>query len=371
MKFTVEKDLFVREVQIAQEIIASRSNMSILSNVLLHADEGSLTVRATDLKVSFETRLPVAVTEAGITTVFCDKLLGILRSLPDGEVEFEQSSQSAGENFTIRPKFKKGIEFRLRSIPADKFPELQIRLDTGYFEFPQHEFVEMVTQTSFAVSDDETRFFMNGVYLESDETGLVMVATDGRRLSLITQEMPEGLTNFEGVIIPPKVLNLVKRLAAGEGTLRMAVADKHVFFQFGNHYISSALIDGQFPNYRRVIPETQHYQIHLDKNEISEALKRVALLVEKSRRIYLDLSSGQITIRSEESEVGVARESIPVEYEGPDATIALNYLYLMDPLRVIETDTISVHFTEPGKAITIYSEPRDRYYHVVMPMQIQ
>lgn len=229
----------------------------------------------------------------------------------------------------------------------------------------------MVTQTSFAVSDDETRFFMNGVYLESDESGLVMVATDGRRLSLITQEMPEGLTEFNGVIIPPKVLNLVKRLAVGEGTLRMAVADKHVFFEFGNHYISSALIDGQFPNYRRVIPETQHYQVMLDKEEFAEALKRVSLLVEKSRRIYLDLSSGKLVIRSEESEVGVARETIDVEYEGPDATIALNYVYLMDPLRVIDTEKLSIHFTEPGKAITIYSEPRDRFYHIVMPMQFQ
>ncbi len=370
MKFTVEKEPFLREVQIAQEIIASRSNMSILSNVLLQADEGMLTVRATDLKVSFQTQIPVVVTERGITTVFCDKLLSILRSLPEGEVEFEQGSQSAGENFVIRPKFKE-IDFRLRSIPADKFPELQIRLESGYFEFPQHEFVEMVTQTAFAVSDDETRFFMNGVYLESDENGLVMVATDGRRLSLITQEMPAGITEFDGVIIPPKVLNLVKRLATGEGTLRMAVADNHVFFEFENHFISSALIDGQFPNYRRVIPETQHYQIPINKEEFAEALKRVSLLVEKSRRIYLDLSPGQIVIRSEESEVGVARETISVDYDGPVLTIALNYIYLMDPLRVINTEMISMHFTEAGKAITIYSEPRDRFYHIVMPMQIQ
>lgn len=371
MKFTVEKDLLIREVQIALEIIASRSNMSILSNVLLQAEGGELTIRATDLKVSFETQIPVVVTDPGVTTVFCDKLQSILRSLPEGEVEFEQGSQAAGENFVIRPKFK-DIDFRLRSIPAEKFPELQIRIDaSAYVEFPQQEFVEMVTQTAFAVSDDETRFFMNGVYVESDETGLVMVATDGRRLSLINQEMPEGLTEFAGVIIPPKVLGLVRRLATGEGTLRMAVADKHVFFEFGNRFISSALIDGQFPNYRRVIPETQHYQLLVNKEELSEALKRVALLVEKSRRIYLDLSPGRIVVRSEESEVGVAREVIGCTYEGPEVTIALNYVYLTDPLRVIGTDTISIHFTDPGKAITLYSEPRDRYYHIVMPMQIQ
>jgi DNA polymerase-3 subunit beta len=370
VKFTVERDQIIREIQVAQEIISSRSNMSILSNVLLQAQESTLTVRATDLKVSFETTLPVTVAEPGITTVFCDKLLGILRSVPSGEIEFEQNPQNTGENFVIRPKFKK-IDFKLRSIAADKFPEIQTQAPDGYFEFPQDQFIEMVSQTVFAVSDDETRFFMNGVYLEPDGDTLVMVATDGRRLSYIGQDMPEGLSDFAGVIIPPKVLNLVKRLASGEGTLRMAVADKHVFFDFENHHISSALIDGQFPNYRRVIPETQHYSVVVDKAEMTEALKRVSLLVEKSRRIYLELSSGQMQIRSEESEIGVAREDIAVEFDGPETTVALNYTYLVDPLRVIDSDTISIHFTEANKAITIYSEPRERYFHIVMPMQIQ
>jgi DNA polymerase-3 subunit beta len=370
VKFTVERDQIIREIQVAQEIISSRSNMSILSNVLLQAQENTLTVRATDLKVSFETTLPVTVNEPGITTVYCDKLLSILRSVPSGEIEFEQNPQSTGENFVIRPKFKK-IDFKLRSIAADKFPEIQTQAPDGYFEFPQDQFIEMVSQTAFAVSDDETRFFMNGVYLETDEDKLVMVATDGRRLSYISQDIPEGLDDFAGVIIPPKVLNLVRRLASGEGTLKMAVADKHVFFDFENHLVSSALIDGQFPNYRRVIPESQHYSVVVDKNELNEALKRVSLLVEKSRRIYLELTSGQMQIRSEESEIGVAREDIPVDFDGPETTVALNYTYLVDPLRVIDSETISIHFTEANKAITIYSEPRERFFHIVMPMQIQ
>jgi DNA polymerase-3 subunit beta len=370
VKFTVERDTIIREIQVAQEIIASRSNMSILSNVLLQAQDGTLTIRATDLKVSFETGIPVAVIEPGMTTVFCDKLLGILRTLPSGDIEFEQNPVNTGENFVITPKFKK-IDFRLRSIPADKYPEIQTEAPDGYFEFPQETFIEMVSQTAFAVSDDETRFFMNGVYLEQEGNELVMVATDGRRLSYIGRDLPEGVPEFSGVIIPPKVLNLVRKLATGEGTLRIAVADKHVFFSFDGHLVSSALIDGQFPNYRRVIPEKQEYGVVIDKNELNEALKRVSLLVEKSRRIYLDLSANQIEIRSEESEIGIAREALAVEYDGPETTIALNYTYLVDPLRVIGTDVLSLHFTEPSKAITLYSEPRERYFHIVMPMQIQ
>ena len=284
MRFTVERDVITKEIQVAQEIISSRSNMSILSNVRLNVADGALNIRATDLKVSFETSIPVAVGEPGVTTVFCDKLLSILRSLPPGDVEFEKNASTTGENFVIRPKFKK-IDFRLRSIDADKFPEIQTTADVDYFSFPQKEFIEMVAQTVFAVSDDETRFFMNGVYLEPDENKLIMVATDGRRLSFIGQEVANPIPSFNGVIVPPKVLNLIRKLATGEGQLEMAVADKHIFFRFDNHHISSALIDGQFPNYRRVIPEQQHHHVFIDKNELNEALKRVSLLVEKSRRI--------------------------------------------------------------------------------------
>lgn len=370
MKFTVDRDAIVREIQVAQEIISSRSSLSILSNVLLHAADGSLTIRATDLKVSFETTIPVSIVEPGITTVYGEKLLGILRSLPGGEVEFEQNAQKTGENFVIRPTFKK-IDFRLRSISADKYPELQISRQDGYFEVPQKEFVEMIGQTVFAVSDDETRFFMNGVFMESDNDTLVMVATDGRRLSLITGALPAGLDHFDGVIVPPKVLTLVRRLAGEEGMLRIAVADKHVFFAFQNYYISSALIDGQFPNYRRVIPEQQVHHVMLDRQELLEALKRVAILVEKSHRIYVELSDGTLQIHSEESDVGLARESLLVEYQGPEVSIALNYTYLLEPLRVIGTDTVSLHFTEANKAITLYSEPKDRYFHIIMPMQVQ
>lgn len=370
MKFTVDREVVIKEIQVAQDIIASKSNMSILSNVLLHVEDNSLTIRATDLKVSFETTIPVSMAEPGTTTVFCDKLLGILRSLPSGEIEFEQNSETTGDNFVIRPKFKK-IDFRLRSIPADKYPAIQTVVEEGYFGISQEDIMEMVSETVFAVSVDETRFFMNGVYLETDEDKLVMVATDGRRLSYIGKPLPEGIDSFAGIIIPPKALNLIKKLASGEGQVSVAVTDKHIFFQFENRNVASALIDGQFPNYRRVIPESQDYKVLVAKEELNEALKRVALLVEKSHRIYLELSNNLLQLSSEESELGVAREAIPCEYDGPDTNIALNYLYLVEPLRVMEAEHISIHFTEPSRAITIQTEPPTDYFHIVMPMQIQ
>ncbi|HOV62342.1 MAG TPA: DNA polymerase III subunit beta, partial [Spirochaetia bacterium] len=161
MKFTCEKNALLQEISIAQEIISSKNALSILSNVLLIAEESTLTIKATDLKVSFETKVPISTEVSGSTTVFCDKFLGILRSLPEGEVEFEQDDQK----LVIRPLFKK-IDFQLKSIASDKFPELNEIDESKYFSIPQKDLNDMIGETIFAVSDDETRYFMNGVFFE-------------------------------------------------------------------------------------------------------------------------------------------------------------------------------------------------------------
>ncbi|WP_319416080.1 DNA polymerase III subunit beta [Marispirochaeta aestuarii] len=366
MKFTCDKASILREVSVAQEIISSRNALSILSNVLIEVADNTLTLKATDLKVGFETQVPVEVAVPGSTTIYCDKFLGILRSLPDGEIEFEQQDN----RLIIRPLFKK-IDFQLKSITSDKYPEIQDVSQDAYFQVPQNDLIEMINQTIFAISDDETRFFMNGVYFEKSESALVMVATDGRRLSYIMKEVDGSIPDFNGVIIPPKILNLVRKLASGEGSINIAVTDKNIFMQFDNQKVSSNLIEGQFPNYRRVIPDSQEYRIVINRNELMDALRRVSLLVEqKSRRVYLTLNENSLVLNSEESEIGVAREEITCEYSGPEATIALNYLYLTDPLKVIDNEEIAIEYTEANKAISIMSIPAGDYFHIVMPMQL-
>lgn len=367
MKFSCDRDALLHEISVAQEIIASRNILSILSNVHIETKDGTLFIKATDMKLGFETSLPVEIFQDGSTTVFCDKLLGILRNLPEGEIEFEQKE---GKLY-IKPRFKK-VSFQLKSISSDKFPELQAIQDDSFFEISQSELSEMISQTVFAVSDDETRYFMNGVFLERKENSLAMVATDGRRLSYIVKPAGEGIGTFEGIIIPPKILMLVKKYLTGEGTIQMAVSDKNVFFKIGNQKYYSNLIEGQFPNYSRVIPQEQLYQISLNKEDIAEALKRVSILVEqKSRRIYLRLSQDLLLLDAEESDIGTAKEEIICQYSGPDITIALNYLYLYEPLRVIAEDVIILEFSEPTKAITLKSEPYNEYFHIVMPMQVE
>ncbi|MBT3273775.1 MAG: DNA polymerase III subunit beta [Spirochaetales bacterium] len=366
MKFVSNKADILKEISVAQEIISSRNSLSILSNVLIEANDSVLTIKATDLKVSFETSIPVETTEPGTTTVFCDRFLGILRSLPDGDIEFEQQDQ----RLDIRPLYKK-IDFQLKSIAGDKFPELQEISDDSYFELPQKDVLEMINQTVFAVSDDETRYFMNGVYMENIDGKLIMVATDGRRLSFISKPIDENIASFEGVIVPPKILSLIRKLASGEGNISLAVTDKNIFAKFDSQRLSSNLIDGQFPNYNRVIPETQDYDLIVDKSELVDALSRVSLLVEqKSRRILVTVNENSLLLHSEESEMGVAREEIPCQYQGPETSLALDYRFLAEPLRVMNEKMVTIKFTDSKKAISLLPVEEKDYVHIVAPMQL-
>jgi DNA polymerase-3 subunit beta len=365
MKFISERNVLLKEVSIAQEIISVKNAMSILSNILLEVQDGFLTIKATDLKVAFETRIPVSGSINGVTTVFCEKLLGILRSLPDREIEFEVRDGK----LTIKP-VGTSIDFQLKSISSDKFPEIKDAEGLNWFALAQADVLEMIGQTIFSVSDDETRYYMNGVYLERKGDNLAMVATDGRRLSYI-EKKAENVPEFAGIIIPPKALNLIKKLASGQGTMNLAISDKQLYVQFDNQKIHSNLIEGQFPNYSRVIPESQSFSIGLKKDDFIEALKRVSLLAEqKAKRIYLTVSEGNLMVNTEESEMGMAKEEIPCEYQGPLTTMALNYVFLTDPLRVLAGDRITLEFTDPKKAMTLRTDPRKDYFHIVMPMQM-
>jgi len=363
MKFICERNILIKEVSMAQEIIASKNVISILSNIYLEAKDDSLTIKATDLKVNFETKVPVTVIEPGPSTVFGEKFLGILNSIPEGQIEFEQKDNKV----KVKTSAKKA-NFQLKSMSSDKFPEFPVS-GTEYFEIPVKNFKEMVNQTVFAVSDDETRFFMNGVYLEKSENKIIMVATDGRRLAYIEKDAND-VKNFPGIIVHPKILNIITKRAGDEGLIAISVTDKIIFIRFGSYSFSSVLLDGQFPNYRKVIPEEQPNSLSVNRTEMLDALRRVSLLVEqKSHRIYLGLKPGIMEIYSEEGEIGDAKEEIPCKYDGEEVALALNYRYIEEPFKVINSDEISIRFSGPTKAITIVPVPKTDFLHVVMPMQ--
>jgi DNA polymerase-3 subunit beta len=212
---------------------------------------------------------------------------------------------------------------------------------------------------------------MNGIFVEKRDDSLVMVATDGRRLSWIARKVPVPMENLKGVILPPKILTIVRKLASGEGNLALAMTDKSVFVRLGERSLSSSLIEGQFPDYRRVIPDSQKHHALVDRLAFEDALKRVSLLVEqKSRKIVFRVNDGLLTLSSKESELGLASEEVSCDYTGPDMTFAVNCLYLIEPLREMDCERVRLEFSDVNKAITLKPQPEEGYLNIVMPMQL-
>jgi len=357
--------VLLKEISISQEIISSKNAILILSNIYLEAIKDKLIIKAKDMKVNFQTEVPINVIEPGSTTVYGDKFFGVISSFPYEEIEFSQKENIA----IIKPTTQKKPEYKLKSIASDKFPAFSVSSEP-FFEMPIKDFREMVQQSVFAVSDDETRYFMNGVYLEKSDDKINMVATDGRRLAFVGKSANKKINDFQGIIIPPKILNTVIKRSGDEGLINISISDKMIYINFASYQFSSVLIEGMFPNYKKVIPEKQDFSLSVKREEMLNALRRVSLMVEKkSHRIYLGISSGRMAVYSEESELGTVEDEIPCKYDGEDITIALNYRYLEEPFKIMEEDEIKIRFTGSTRAITIEPVPEKDFFHIVMPMQ--
>jgi len=365
MKFTCNKEVILKEISIAQEIISSKNAILILSNIYLEADNDRLIIKARDMKVNFQTEIPVTVIEKGTAMVYGDKFLGIISTFPYDEIEFSQNENVA----IIKPTTQKKPEYKLKSMASEKFPEFPVS-SSPFFEMPIKDFKEMVQQSVFAVSDDETRYFMNGVFMEKSEGRVNMVATDGRRMAFVGKNAENKIDDFSGIIIPPKILNTVIKRSGDEGLINISINDKMIFINFASYQFSSVLIEGAFPNYKKVIPEKQDFSLSVNRDEMLNALRRVSLMVEKkSHRIYLGVSSGRMAVYSEESEIGTVDDEIPCKYDGDEITIALNYRYLEEPFKAMTDDEIKIRFSSATKAITIEPIPEKDFFHIVMPMQ--
>ena len=373
MKFTFDRDAMIKEISIAQEVITNKSPVSILSNILVIAENNALTIKATDSAVKFTTTIPVDILEEGRTTIFCDKFMSILSSLPSGDIEFIQEDITV----TIKPTTKK-VKFQLKSQTSDKFPEMGSSENVPFFELPSKDFKEMIKQTIFAVSDDRNRYFMTGVYFVKNGDTLTMVATDGRRLSCVNKS-GFNVPDFQPAIIPTKILGSILKNAPEEGNVSIGVIDKSIFVKFGSVEFSSNLIEGQFPNYQKVIPENLTMSIMVNKADLDAALKRTTIMVDKKvSRIIFKISSGVLKLISPESDIGTADEEIPCRYDGQYISMALNFTYVTEPLKVIDSENVVFDFNindaqgneeaNITKAVIVRGEPAGDYIHVIMPM---
>ena len=363
MKFVFDKEILVNEISVAQKIIATKNNATVLSNVYLEALDDVLMIKAADTSGTFQTKIPVETVEKGSAIVFCDKFMKILASIPDGEAEF-----SLQEKDTVVKSLMTKLKYKLKCMSTDKYPDFVSVDEKSFFSVPAKDFKEMVKKTSFAVSVESERYFMTGVFFEKKDNKLVLVATDGRRLSFSAKEVP-GLVDFTSVIVPPKVLNIVIEKLSDEGSVDIAIAEKTIFFKYGNCIFSTNLIDGPFPNYSRVIPASHTGEFVISKKEIDKAVKHISVMTDKVQKILLGVNSGVCSISSVSEEFGEAKEEIDCQYTGEEFTFAINYKYLADFLKVALDEDIIFEFTDELKAVVLKQKSSENDMYIIMPMQ--
>lgn len=363
MKFVFDKKTLVDEMSVAQKIIATKNNATVFSNVYLEALDDVLMIKAADTNGTFQTKIPVETVEKGSALVFCDKFMSILASIPDGEVEFSLQEKDA----VVKSKVAK-IKYKLKCMSTDKYPDFVSVDEKLFFSVPAKDFKEMVKKTSLAVSVDTVRYILTGVFFEKKDNKLVLVATDGKRLSFSAKEVP-GLVDFTSVIVPPKVLNIVIEKLSDEGSVDIAIAKKTIFFKYGNCLFSTNLIDSQYPNYNRVIPASHTGEFIISKKEIDKAVKHISVMTDKVQKILLGVNSGVCTVSSVSEEFGEAKEEIDCQYTGEEITFAINSKYLADFLKVALDEDIIFEFTDELKAVVLKQKSSEDDIYIIMPMQ--
>jgi DNA polymerase-3 subunit beta len=368
MKLTIAKEQILNGLQAVQNIVSSRTTLPILSNVLLRAKEGALELTATDLDVTVCCAVTATVQKPGETTVPVKKLFGIVRELAAAELEVEVDEKN-GCKVKAGPSY-----YRINGLAAEEFPPLPNFNEDKRLTLPQAKLKGMLRRTSFAVSTDETRYVLNGIYCSLKDHKMTMVATDGRRLALTDEEVDISADSQAEFIVPTKAINELNRLLQGAGEVEIKVTENQASFNLtGEGSLSvlliTKLVEGSYPNYRQVIPAEAGERITLVREELLQALRRAEIMTsEKSNSVKLSFSKNNLAITANTPEVGEGRESLAINYKGKDLAIAFNPAYMMDPLKALETDEVFFELTDelsPGVLRT--NAP---FLYVIMPMRM-
>ena len=367
MELVVRKNDLLRELQLFQGIVERKKTIPILANVLIEANGNALRMLATDLEVALRSECQASVGKSGSLTLPAKKLYEIVKALPETEVRIVEDKNGvkvAADRF----------DSRMQTLPREDFPTLPDATGKGRASLPRNALKEMVGKTQFAITGEDTRYFLNGAKFVIKPDSLTLVATDGHRLALVEVSHKVGVTQEIGVILPKKtLLELGKLLVEGEGDVFFEGGENHLFFDVGGRMLISRMIDGQFPAYERVIPKGNDKNIEFERERLTNAVKRVALLSnERSRAVKLEISKGKAEVTSSSSEFGEAREELPVDYAEASMKISFNAQYVLDFLNVVETDVVMLSLKdEVSQAVMkpVGAQGYD-YTYVIMPMRI-
>jgi DNA polymerase III subunit beta len=372
MEFTVGKSDLVRELSLSQGVVEKKTTIPILSNVLLEAAGDRVTLTATDLELGIRCSCPARVKKEGAGTVPARKLLDYVRLLPEGDVnmKFLENHWAAITSGRSRT--------RIAGMSRESFPELP-QMPEPIAEIPVKMLASMIARTSFAISQEESRFTLNGSLLLMRPEGLTMVATDGHRLAYVQAKPAESghLDKPFRALIPKKAMTELTKLADDAGTDGKAIFagdDNHLFFQVGHRLLITRKLTGNFPDYERVLPKDHQHTATLERNEIRSAIERVAQFAdERSRAIRVKFGAGEVSVFSSSVETGESEESVPGDYQGPDMEIGFNAQYLLDFLRAISQDHVAFELKDQksaGELRPAGDSVPDQYRYVVMPMRI-
>ncbi len=372
MKVTIERSALSKALGHVQSVVERRNTIPILSNVLLQADGGALTLTATDLDIEVSEEAPADVAAAGASTVSALTLFEIVKRLPDGaQVRLELSPEegrlqvSAGRS-----------QFALAVLPADDFPSLVgDDLDTK-FSMPTDDLRRLLNKTRFAMSQEETRYYLNGVYFhahtDDDAPLLRAAATDGHRLARLDAPLPDGAGSMPGVIVPRKAIAELSRLLEdAEDNVEIAVSPAKIRFGFGPGRLTSKLIDGSFPDYERVIPKDNTNILRVETKDFAQAVDRVSTVsTDRTRSVKLALEADNLRLTVNNPEAGSALEELSVDYGGDGIEIGFNARYLLDVAQQVDGETATFRLADPSSPTVIVEEEDARALYVLMPLRV-
>ncbi|MFC7500025.1 DNA polymerase III subunit beta [Enterovirga sp. GCM10030262] len=370
MKATIERATLLKSLGHVQSVVERRNTIPILSNVLIEATEdGGIRLMATDLDLQVNETVEANVTQAGATTVSAHTLFDIARKLPEGsQVELNAAEGKMQVNAGR-------ARFNLQTLPRDDFPVIAEGDLPTKFELPAATLRQIIDKTRFAISTEETRYYLNGIFLHvSDEAQPVLkaAATDGHRLARVTVPRPAGAEGMPDVIIPRKcVAELRKLLDELDGTVEISLSESKIRFGLGNAILTSKLIDGTFPDYSRVIPTANDKLLKIDPRSFEEGVDRVATIAsEKTRAVKMALDRDRITLSVTSPENGTAAEEVPGDYASEGFEIGFNARYLLDILNQIEGDTVEVHLADAAAPTLLRENDKAPALYVLMPMRV-
>ena len=368
MEFSIATEELTRALHRAQGIAERKTTIPILANVLIQAKKGSVSLTAFDLDIGLVSEHPAEVAKEGAITLSSKMLFDIARSLPDAKVTLRRSGTAAVEIVSG------GTQIKLLGMPAEEYPALPKEEKSNLVKAEGKTLLEMIEKTAFAISGDETRYILNGLFLEaSDKAKVRAVATDGHRLSLVERPMEGDFKLKRGVILPRKGLMELRRLLeeAPDAECFLGFGDTSALFKKSGLSMFMRLIDGQFPDYKEVIPKELETPLKLPRASLLDTLKRISLLSEeKSHAVRVELAEGHLRISSQNPDLGEATEDLPVEWTGKKVEVGFNARYLVDVLSVMGTDEVTFEMVDEQSPGVLRPAGDKSFTAVIMPMRI-